>query len=141
MTLRDLMTCFPFNETITRYTITGNQLTRIFSHIMRKENRGGEGECYQVNSSVKATYSEDEAKLTSLKIDNQDVIGDEKYTIALQAYHSLNAQKYLNIPQEELHALKTKVVAASSFNILEEFLKSNQNISRRVEGRLQYLKA
>ena len=141
VTLRDLMTCFPFNEVITRYTITGNQLTRIFSHIMRKENRNGEGECYQVNSSVKATYNEDEAKLTQLKIDNQDVKGDEKYTIALQTYHSLNTQKYLNITREELHAFKTKVVATSSFNILEEYLKSNQNISRRVEGRLQYIKA
>jgi len=39
-----MRTCFPYNDYLTRFTITGDQLKRIFGHIMRKENRAGEGE-------------------------------------------------------------------------------------------------
>jgi 5'-nucleotidase/UDP-sugar diphosphatase len=42
VTMRDLMTCFPYNDVITRYTITGDQLKRVFSHVMRVSNRDGE---------------------------------------------------------------------------------------------------
>jgi 5'-nucleotidase len=105
---------------------------------MNKQNRNGEGECYQVNSRVRAVYRDDEQKLTSLMIDGEDVNPDKQYTIALQGYHANNSQAYLNITREELYAIKTKVVSTSSFEVIEEFLKANQNISRRVEGRLEY---
>ncbi|OGO06523.1 MAG: bifunctional metallophosphatase/5'-nucleotidase, partial [Chloroflexi bacterium RBG_13_56_8] len=49
VTLGDFMTCFAFEDTLTRFTLTGGQLKGIFQHIMRPENRTGEGECYQVN--------------------------------------------------------------------------------------------
>ena len=138
VTMRDLMTCFPYDDVITRYTITGDQLTKIFSHIMRKDNRKGEGECYQVNYRVKALYSDTEQKLASLTIDGEDIDPRKEYTIALQAYHAKNSENYMNISQEELHAIKTKVISTSSFEVLEQFLKDNQNISRRVEGRLVF---
>jgi 5'-nucleotidase len=138
VTMRDLMTCFPYDDVITRYTITGKQLTKIFNHVMRKDNRKGEGEFYQVNFRVKATYSDIEQKLVSLKIDGEDIDPSKEYTIALQAYHAKSSGSYLNISQEELHAIKTKVISTSSFEVLEQFLKDNQNISRRVEGRLVF---
>jgi 5'-nucleotidase/UDP-sugar diphosphatase len=138
VTMRDLMTCFPYNDVITRYTITGDQLKRVFSHVMRVSNRDGEGECYQVNSRVRAVYSDTEDKLISLKIDGEDVNPNKQYTIALQGFHAKNSKTYLNISQEELNAIKTKVVTTSSYEVLEEFLRRNQNISRLVEGRLLY---
>jgi 5'-nucleotidase len=49
VTLKDLLSCFPYDDSLTRYKIPGHQLRDIFSHIMRSENRDGEGECYQVN--------------------------------------------------------------------------------------------
>ena len=105
---------------------------------MRKDNRKGEGECYQVNFRVKAVYSDIEQKLISLKIDGEDIDPSKEYTIALQAYHAKNSENYMNISQEELHAIKTKVVSTSSFEVLEQFLKDNQNISRQVDGRLVF---
>jgi 2',3'-cyclic-nucleotide 2'-phosphodiesterase (5'-nucleotidase family) len=105
---------------------------------MRVSNRDGEGECYQVNSKVRAVYSDVEGGLVSLKIDGQDVDLTKTYTVALQGYHAKNSKAYLNVSQEELNAIKTKVVTTSSFEVLEEFLRRSQNISRRVEGRLVY---
>jgi 5'-nucleotidase len=138
--MKDIITCFPYDDVLTRYTITGTQLTKIFNHIMRIENRDGEGECYQVNSKVRAEYSDSEKRLISLRIDGKDVNPVGAYTICLQGYHAKNSNTYLGISQAELTAIKTKVVTTSSFEVLVEFLKNNQNIKRNVEGRLIYLK-
>ena len=50
ITLKDLHSCFPFDDSLSRYVINGQQIRTIFRHIMRTENRNGEGECFQVNS-------------------------------------------------------------------------------------------
>lgn len=138
VTMKDLMTCFPYNDILTRYTIKGDALNRIFNHIMRLDNRDGEGECYQVNSKVKAVYSDGSGKLVSLKIDGRNVDPANQYTICIQGYHARNSKAYFNIGTEELNGIKTKVVSTSSFEVLEEFLKNHQNISKRIEGRLVY---
>ena len=55
VTLMDFMSCFPYDDSLTRFTVTGAALKRAFSHWMRPENRDGEGECYQVNAAVRAS--------------------------------------------------------------------------------------
>jgi 5'-nucleotidase len=139
VTLKDFLACFPYDDTITRYTISGSQLRKVFEHIMRPENRTGEGECYQVNGRVKAVYSDKEKKLESLTVDGQEVENTRFYSLALQGYHFNNCSSYLNISQEELLASgKTKVVTTSAQQVLEEFFRNNQNTGRKVEGRLIY---
>ncbi len=139
VTLRDLLTCFPYDDVLTRYTISGGQLRRIFSHIMRTENRTGEGECYQVNDKVKAAYSDAHRELMSLAIDGDEVLNAGNYKICLQGYHFNNAASYLNITQEELlESGKTKAISTSAQEVLEEYLRNHQNIKRSVEGRLVY---
>ena len=139
VTLKDFLACFPYDDTISRYTIPGSQLRKIFEHIMRPENRTGEGECYQVNSRIKTIYSDKEKKLKSLTIDGQEVENTRFYTLALQGYHFNNCMNYLNISQDELSASgKTKVVTTLAQQVLEEFFRNNQNIGRKVEGRLIY---
>jgi 5'-nucleotidase len=137
VTLRDLLTCFPYDDTLTRYTVTGESLTRIFNHILRPENRNSEGECYQVNRRVQAVYNEKESLLESLKVDNENVVPDNKYTIGLQGFHFSSSENYLNITNQELLGSgKHKVVSTSTKQALEEYLRNNQNISRNVEGRI-----
>ncbi|MFH1648795.1 MAG: bifunctional UDP-sugar hydrolase/5'-nucleotidase [Patescibacteria group bacterium] len=139
VTLKDLMSCFPYDDSLTRYKITGYQLKDIFSHIMRIENRDGEGECYQVNSKVCAVYDDKEKKLESLKINGCEVQDDDFYTICMQGFHFNNSKDYLNISNEDLlKAEQPKVVTTSAREVLEVFLRDNQNISREVEGRLVY---
>ena len=139
VTLKDLMTCFPYDDVLTRYTVTGAQLKKIFNFIMRTENRNSEGECYQINNGVKAIYNDPKHRLVSLKINGQSVKDKKDYTLCLQRYHFKNAADYLNISLEEFLASgKEKVVATSARQVLEEFLRNNQNISRKVEGRLVY---
>lgn len=137
--LKDFITCFPFDDTLTRYSISGSKLRKIFEFIMRKGNRNSEGECYQVNSKIQAEYSDSEETLLSLKIDNEEVSNTKYYKICLQGYHFKNSKDNLDITNKELlESKESKVITTSAQEVLEEYLKNHQNISREVEGRLVY---
>lgn len=139
VTLNDLMSCFPYNDSLTRFTLTGLELKNIFSHFMKVENRNSEGECYQVSSKVRAVYDNKADKLESLKIDNIPINEQKKYSICLQGYHFHNSQAYLNISESELlAAAPSKVVSTSAQDIMIEYLRSHQNLISKVEGRLFY---
>lgn len=137
LTLKDLLACFPYDDTLTRYTVTGSQLETIFKHIMRPQNRNGEGECYQVNSGVLAVYS-DSSGLVSLTIGAQPVKRESVYTVLLQGYHFNNSESYLNITQSDLLALPPKVVSTSAFQVLEEYFRGCRNLAVPSLGRLVY---
>ncbi|MFA5629759.1 MAG: bifunctional UDP-sugar hydrolase/5'-nucleotidase [Dehalococcoidales bacterium] len=140
VTLKDYRSCFPFKDYLTRFTISGAQLKQIFAHFMRPENRDGEGECYQVNDKIRAVYNDCKRELSVLEFDGQPVNNNDKYTIGLIGYHITNSKAYLNITNEELLANgKSRVIATSVAEVLEEYLKNHQNIGKQVEGRLTYL--
>lgn len=139
VTLGGLKACFPYDDSLTRYSINGKQLKKIFSHIMRVENRDGEGECYQTNSSVHAVYSDSSSKLVSITVNDIPVADDQKYTITLQSFHFLNSKANLNITCDELMAMDgSKVVSTSAYQVLEEWLRNHQNSTRKLEGRMVY---
>jgi len=140
VTLRDLRQIFPYDEVYMRFTVTGEQLQRIFGHIMRVENRNSEGECYQVSRGVRAVYDDHLGKLVSLEVNGKPVDLQAHYTIALSDYHYSNVLQYLGISNEEITALGApKVTATSMMNVAEEYLRSHQNLNSQVEGRLVYL--
>jgi len=139
VTLKDLMACFPFNDSLTRYTVTGAMLRRMYGHIMRLENRNGEGEFYQMNGRVRAVHDDSAGKLVDLQFDGEDVHDERRYGVVLQSYHARNCETYLGISPEELGGIKTKVVSTSAREVLEEWLRINQNAGRKVEGRLTFL--
>ena len=140
VTLNDLMCCFPYNDSINRFSVTGSQLNIIFSHIMRPENRLGEGECYQISSGIKAVYNDKTHRLVSLSVKDLPVETTKIYTICLQGYHYNNSLSYLNLSDQQL--LKngsSKVVSTSAQDVLIEYLRSHQNLNSKVEGRLVYI--
>jgi 5'-nucleotidase/UDP-sugar diphosphatase len=141
ITLKDLRTCFPYDDSLSRYTVSGFGLRTIFSHIMRPENLNGEGECYQVSNGVRVIYDVTSQRFVSLKINNADVTNDGFYTVCLQGYHFKNSLANLNFSQEKLtEVCKAKLVSTSAQDVLVEYIRNNQNVKRQVEGRLTYLK-
>ncbi len=142
VTLGTFRTCFPYEEVLTRCTVTGAQLRRAFGRWMRPENRTGEGECYQVNSGVSAVYLDGEHRLESLAVNNRPVVDDAIYTLCLSAYHLSNCQTYLDVSQQEMAAVgPQKVFSTSMRDVLEEYFRNHQNMDSRVEGRLVYRQA
>ncbi|MDD3520049.1 MAG: bifunctional UDP-sugar hydrolase/5'-nucleotidase [Actinomycetota bacterium] len=139
VTLRDIMSCFPYDDALTRHLIPGSKLKRIFNHIMRIENRNGEGECYQVNKKVKAVYNEKLRSIELLEINGKNVEDDSLYKICIQGYHLNNSIDYLNISNEELiESGKSKVITTSAQEVLLEYLRNHQNLGSNIEGRLIY---
>jgi len=139
VTLREFMSCFPYDDTFTRFYVKGDKLKNIFAHIMRKENRDGEGECYQVNSKVKAVYNEKKDKLESLHVNEEEVDENILYSICMQGYHEANCADYLNITHDELVKEKCpKIVTTSLQKVLEEYLRNHQNLKPQTTGRLIY---
>lgn len=139
VTLGSLKACFPFDDSLTKYIIKGKQLKKIFSHIMRIENRDNEGECYQINSSVRVTYSDLEKDLTSILLDEVPLDDEKEYSLTLQSYHFFNSTANLNISNDELIAQNPpKVVSTSAYQVLEEWLRDHQNINRKIEGRMNF---
>ena len=140
VTLRDFSDCFPFRDSITRFNVNGEKLWRAFNHFMRLENRNGEGECYQVNDTVKAVYSEPEQKLLSLEINGAPVDRQKIYRFCITGYHFNNCKTYLDLTEAELREDGPVLVVCTSMpEVLEEWLRNNQNTGRKVQGRLVYL--
>jgi 5'-nucleotidase / UDP-sugar diphosphatase len=140
VTLRDFKSCFPYDDSLNRFSINGIKLKKMFSYFMRKDNRNGEGECYQVNSGVRAIHDDAKQQLVSLEVKGKPVSGSEFYTVCMQGYHFNNSAAYLNITNDELvENEKHKVISTSAQEVLEEYLRNHQNISRDLEGRLIYL--
>jgi 5'-nucleotidase len=137
--LGDYRACFPYNDYLSRFIITGAQLKRVFTHIMRPENRNSEGECYQVNGKIRAVYNDEAHDLISLSFAGSPVIDELTYTIGLIGYHIANSAAFLNITNDELLAHgNPKVVVTSVREVVEEYFKNHQNTLRQVEGRLTY---
>ncbi len=137
ITLGDLMACFPYDDVLVRYSITGRYLKKIFSHILRPENRTGEGECYQINKEVLVIYDEKLKKIISFKIREEEISDEKLYKICMQGYHANNAKAYLNLSDEELRESKDyKVVSTSGQDILEEYFRNYQNIIGDFKERL-----
>ena len=139
VSLTNFLEAFPYNDSVSKYQITGKLLKQIFAHIMRPENRTGEGECYQTNSGVSAVYNNSNKSLVSLTIDGKEVVGDAPYTICMQGYHFSNCEQNFSVTHNQfLGSGKNKVVTTSDQQVTEEYLRNNQNISRGLEGRFIY---
>jgi len=137
VTLKDFISCFPYDDTLSRYSIPGSKLKKIFEHILRPENRDGEGECYQINEGISVIYDDKKRRIESLTIKGQEIINDSFYTIGMQGYHFSSSESYLNITNAELlEPGKSKVITTSAQEVLEEYLRNHQNINKKVEGRI-----
>jgi 5'-nucleotidase/UDP-sugar diphosphatase len=131
---------FPYDDSVTRFVVTGAQLKHAFAGFMRPENRNGEGEYYQVNSGVKAVYDLAKRELASLTLNGIPVDDASQYSICLQGYHYKNSTVGLQLTAAELAQLEQpRLLATSGRDVVEEYLRNHQNLQAVVEGRLQYL--
>jgi 5'-nucleotidase/UDP-sugar diphosphatase len=139
VTLSDFISCFPYSDSLTLYAVKGSTLRRMFERWMRAENRTGEGECYQVSTGVKVTYSESQKRVTWLSVKGEPVQAERIYTVGLQGYHASNSKAYLDVTAEDLASVyRPKVLSSNIQTVLMDYLQENQNLRRSVEGRIVY---
>lgn len=139
VTKKDFLACFPYDDSLSRHVVTGDQLKKIFGHIMRPENRDGEGECYQINQGIEAVYSDKTKKLKTLKVGGKPVEDKQTYSVCMQGFHFNNCEAYLGLTKKELTASgRSKTVTTSAQEVLDVYWREHQHLQSRIEGRLQY---
>ena len=137
VTLGDLVACFPFKDTVQKFTISGTALKRMFAKFMSNENRQMQRECYQVSKGIKAIYDKTTDKLVSLSLNEEEIADDKQYSVCLQGYHYTNLKKFLNVDESEIS--NYKLIATAQLDIIEEYLRAHQMLNSKVEGRLTYI--
>lgn len=138
VTLENLKQLYPYDGALYKIRVNGAQLTKVFAHILRSENRNaGESQCYQISKGVRVVYNDTKQQIESLSIHGQPVDADREYVLCVENYHYQNSLKNLNLaPEEVAHA---KVATTSAQNVLEEYLTAHQLLDRHVEGRWTFI--
>lgn len=125
VTLEDLKKVYPYDGSLYKIKVTGAQLTKVFTHFLRPENRKpGESQCYQISKGVRVVYNNTKKAIESFSINEQPVEADRLYLICVQDYHYQNSLKCLNLTPEEI--ANAKVATTSSQGVLEEYLSTHQ---------------
>ncbi len=77
VTLEDLKKVYPYDGSLYKIKVTGAQLTKVFTHFLRPENRKpGESQCYQISKGVRVVYNNTKKAIESFSINEQPVEAD-----------------------------------------------------------------
>ncbi len=138
VTLENLKQVYPYDGALYKIKVNGTQLTKVFAHILRPENRKpGESQCYQISKGVRIVYNDTEQRIESFSINGQPIEADRQYVLCVENYHYQNSLKNLNLTPEEV--ANAKVATTSAQNVLEEYLSAHQLLDRHVEGRWTFI--
>ena len=137
----DLCECFPYDDATYMLKVTGGQLKRMLSHMLRDGVWKGEHcEFYQLSKRIKVVYDRANSKMLEFTFDGEPVNEDQLFKIGVQKFHYSNFSDFFGVPIEEVEAIqKARVVATSTREILEEYLMANQHLDHDIDGRLTLL--
>lgn len=135
VTLQDLMEIFPYDDPIYLVKAKGSELKKMILFMLRDEAfEGDHTEFYQFSDGMHVVYDKKNHKFKEFTIDGIDINDDEIYKIGLQKYHYINIKDCLDITVEELDKNgKSKVIATSCRDVVEEYLSNNQHLDSVVE--------
>ena len=137
----DLTECCPFDDRLYAVKVTGGQLRRMFSYMLREETfEGAHTEFYQFSDGLRLTYSRRKKAILSFTFDDEEVEDRQIFTLGLAEYHMRNIGTGLGITPEELeHNGRIRLMAASCRDILDEYLTANPHLGHAVDGRITIL--
>jgi len=136
-TYGNLLEVMPYDDRMLSLSISGAQLRRMLSHVLRDENViGEEGEFYQFSRGLRIVYDKDAKRIETLEFDGRPLEDDDVLCVGLQEYHYKNFEKFFSVPLSELTDGKGTVVTASLLDVLEEYFDSAELPDAEVEGRL-----
>lgn len=124
----DLIQTLPFNDEIFRVEVTGAQLRRMVSYMLRDEAfNGAHTEFYQFSRGFCAEYSKGRRELISLKFNGSEIADTDTFTLGMQGFHLNNIGDFLNVPLEEITAHKKPVsLATNDLDVLEAYMSDRK---------------
>ncbi len=135
VTVQDLMEVFPYDDSIHLVKVTGEQLKRMLLYMLRDEAFNGDHtEFYQLSDGLHVTYDLKNHEMTKFTFEGKAIKDDDEFKLGLQKFHYNNLEGGFGIKLEELEKNgKSKIVATSCREVLEEYLTSNQHLDSVVE--------
>lgn len=119
-TARDLYNCVPFQDPVSKFTLTGEEVKEVVSAFLfdaRKDVYCIYGVTFDVDNENKT--------VKNLKIDGKDISAGEKYTFCVNSF----GIRYLNLTnQEKLFAHPTRKELNSVFTTIKSFVQESKGI-------------
>lgn len=139
VTLQDLLEVFPYKNPIIGFHMTGEQLRRAVTFLMRDEAvlSGDHCETFQFSKGFYCEYDCSTHSLLQLKMNGEDVKDDDAYFVAEEKYYYNWMEYALGIPLEEIEKNGPPVqLAGDAANVIEEYLISHDFTEVDEEPRL-----
>ena len=136
--LQDLMEVFPYDDSIHLVTVTGKQLKEMLLFMLRDEAfEGDHTEFYQLSEGLHILYNRSTHEMEEFTLNGREIKPDDIIKLGLQKFHFLNLDIGFNKKIEELESIeKSRVIATSCRDVLEEYMSTHQHLDRKDEGRL-----
>lgn len=141
VTYADLKECFPFDDEAYMIRLTGEQLRKAITHILRDEVWDGDHcEFYQFSRGVHIVYNRKTNKIEELMLNGENIDDKRVYRIGIQAYHYRNLEEFFSLSHNEIEKNgMSKILSTSCFDILEEYLSKHLSLDHFVCDRLVVL--
>ena len=139
VTLQDLMEVFPYKNPMIGFKMTGEQLRRAVTFLMRDEAILADLHCesFQFSKGFFCEYDCGTRSILQLKMNGEDVRDDDVYAVSAERYYYNGMEENLNIPLEEIEKNDPPVqLAGDAANVLEEYLASTDFSKLDAEPRL-----
>ena len=138
VTKGDLNECFPYDDAVHMIYVTGAQLKHMLSFMLRDGVFAGEHcEFYQLSKGLLVEYDQATHSYLRFEFEGEPVEDDKVYTVGLQHFHFLNIEKSFDTKLEDVEKNhKSRMVATSCTQIIEEALITGQHQNAKGEGRL-----
>ena len=133
VTLQDLMEVFPYDDSIHMVTITGKQLKEMIKYMLRDEAfEGDHTEFYQFSEGLHVLYNLKNKKIEEFTLNGKEIKPSDIIKVGLQKYHYVNIEEAFNKKLEEVEELeKTRIVATSCRDVIEEYMSTHQHLDRK----------
>ena len=128
ITLQDIMNCYPYNEPIYGFKVTGKQLRTMLNTIYNNGIGGDDAhEFTQLSEGIHAEFDTALNSFTALTYNGKDVMDDDIYSVAMRNFHYKNIKDFYGVSIEEISEIeKPRIIATSSTDVCYEFLESNE---------------
>jgi len=134
----DLCECFPYDDPLYLLWVTGAQLKRMITHMLRDEVwEGSHCEFYQFSEGMRVVYNRTTHTFKEFIWCGEPVEDTRIYRIGLQHFHYNNLEDFFSVTYAEIAKNgKPRIISTSVQDILDEYLSVHHNLDRKVCGRL-----
>lgn len=139
VTLQDLMEVFPYQNPMIGFYLTGGQLRKIVTYLMRDEAiiEGFHCETFQFSKGFFCEYDCGTHSIMQLKMNGKEVQDDDIFMVATERYYYNDMEDSFGIKHEEVEKNGSpEQLAMSAVNVLEEYLTGQDYIKLEGEPRL-----